>query len=171
MKKTLSVLLLFMLLGSLSFLAYNVLSKINHKKIVEMQIKKIPDFAYYSIAGELFTNKNLKENTPLVFLYFNTECEHCKNEITEIQKNIQKFKNLQLVLISLEQPKKILDFANNYRLNQYENINFLSDSKATFAAKFDIVSVPTVVLYGKDKQLIEKIKGEVNIEKILKKIK
>ena len=55
------------------------------------------------------------------------------------------------------------------KLLHYDNIYFLSDSKISFATTFDVKSMPCLVLYDKDNNLIEKIKGQVKIETVLEK--
>lgn len=151
-------------------MGYKVISKINYKKEVAEHIKTIPVFSYNTISGKEFSNTDLKDEIPTVFLYFNSECEHCQNEAEQIRDNVEKFENVQLVFISFEEPKKILDFATKYKLLDYDKITFLCDSKVNFATTFDVNSMPTVVIYDKNKKLLEKIKGEVKIENILKKI-
>ena len=133
-------------------------------------MKTIPKFSYKTIEGKRFSNQDLKNNTTTVFIYFNSECEHCQSEAKQISDNIKKFVNVQLVFISFEEPKKIMGFAIKYKLIEYDNITFLCDKQVSFATTFDVNSLPTVIIYDKNKKLLEKIKGEVKIENIFKKI-
>lgn len=170
MKKILKIIIPVLVLFLLVFMCYKVITKINHKKEVAEHIKTIPLFSYSTINGGKFTNKDLKENSPVLFLYFNSECEHCQSEASQIKENINEFKNVQLVFISFEKPIQIEEFATKYKLNQYANITFLCDSKVSFATAFDVNSLPTVIIYDKAKKLVKKIKGEIKVETILKKI-
>jgi hypothetical protein len=77
---------------------------------------------------------------------------------------------VQLVFVSFEDSKKITAFANNYKLNHYDNITFLSDTKVTFATTFDVKSVPALVIYGANQNLLEKIKGQTKVTTILKNL-
>ena len=86
-----------------------------------------------------------------------------------VQQNIEQLKDIQVVFISYEPVEKIKQFANNYKLLNYDNIYFLSDSKISFATTFDVKSMPCLVLYDKDNNLIEKIKGQVKIKTVLEK--
>lgn len=170
MKKYLKIIIPILVLGAIAFMGYKVVSKINHKKEVAENIKMIPEFTYHTISGKEFSNSDLKNAIPTVFLYFNSECEHCQSEAEEIRDNTEKFQNVQLVFISFEEPKKITVFAKKYKLIGYDNITFLCDSKVSFATTFDVNSLPSLVIYDRNKKLIEKIKGEVKIENILKKV-
>ena len=170
MKKYLKIIIPILILGSIAFMGYKVISKINHKKEVAEHIKTIPEFSYKTVDGKVFSNTDLKENIPTIFLYFNSECEHCQSEAEQIRDNIKKFANVQLIFISFEEPKTITAFATKYKLIGYDKITFLCDSKVSFATTFDVNSLPTVVIYDQNNRLVEKIKGEVKIENILKKI-
>jgi peroxiredoxin len=171
MKKILKIIIPILILGSLTFMGYMVVTKIKYKNKISENIKTIPTFSYKTINGEVFCNKDLKNDTPKVFLYFNSECEHCQSEAEQIRDNVEKFANVQLVFISFEKPDKIVAFATKYKLNHYDNITFLCDSKVSFSITFDVKSLPTIVIYDKNKKLLEKIKGQVKVETILKKIK
>jgi len=171
MKQYLKTIVAILVLSLLAFMGYKVISKINHKKEVAENIKTIPAFSYKTTKGEVFSNKDLKNDTPTLFLYFNSECEHCQSEAEQIRDNVEKFANVQLIFISFEVPKKIEYFSTKYKLNHYDNINFLCDSKVSFSITFDVKSLPTIVIYDKNKKLLEKIKGQVKVETILKKIK
>ena len=154
----------------LVFMGIEVISKINHKKEVAENIKTIPSFQYQDLNSAVFTNKNLKPNSATVFLYFNSECEHCQAEAQMIKENIDKFKPFQLVFISFKKPEKIESFAIQYKLLDYDNVNFICDSKVTFATTFDVKSLPCLVLYDEDQHLIEKIKGQIKPEVLIEKL-
>ena len=87
-----------------------------------------------------------------------------------IQANIEKFNDFQLVFISFEKPNIIKSFAATHQLFNYDNIYFLSDTKATFATTFDVKSLPCLVLYDKNQHFIEKIKGQTKTDVILEKL-
>lgn len=156
-------------IGLLVFMGYKVISKINHKNEVAQNIKTVPVFSYENIKGGIFTNKDLKE-IPTLFIYFNSECEYCNEETQMIKKNGEKLKDFQLVFISFEKSDLIKAFATKYQLTTYDNVHFLSDTKASFATTFDVQSLPCLVLYDKNQHLIEKIKGQTKVETIVKKL-
>lgn len=54
---------------------------------------------------------------------------------------------------------------------KYDNIHFLYDKQNSFASTFDVSGLPTIVIYDEQKQLIEKIKGQIKINHILQKLK
>lgn len=167
MKNKFKVLLPILFLTGLAFVGYKIITKIQYKNQVAKNIKTIPQFEYLNINGDIFDNRNLKAKTPTIFIYFNTECEFCNEEATMIEQNISKFNNVQLVFVSFEKPSAISEFAKTHKLLNHDNVYFLSDSKAAFATTFDVKSLPCLVLYNKNQQLIEKIKGQTKAETLL----
>lgn len=170
MKRFLKIALPFLFTCLISFLGYQIISKINHKKEVAENIKNIPGFSYKNINGDFFTNQDIKINTPTLFVYFNSECEYCNKEAVMIRENVEKFQKVQLIFISFEKPEHIKRFAIRNQLYSYSNIHFLWDYKVTFSTTFDVNSLPCLVLYDKNQKLIEKIKGQKKIEILLKKL-
>ena len=170
MKKYFKIILPVLFLGLLGFLIFQINSKIKHKNEVAVNIKTIPNFDFQNVNGGRFTNENLMKNTPTLFIYFNSECEFCNEEAEMIKQNIDKFSQIQLIFISIENPHKIKGFAINHKLKNYDKINFLSDTKVSFAPTFDVKSLPCLVLYDKDYHLIEKIKGQIKPEALIEKL-
>jgi peroxiredoxin len=169
MKKTLKILIPILVISLLAFMGYQVVSKINHKKQVAENIKKMPAFSYVTLENKAFTQQNLAQNKPTLFIYFNSECDFCNHEAEMVQQNIEQLKAIQVVFISYEPVEKIKQFATKFNLLHHAKISFLSDSKINFATTFDVKSMPCLVLYDKDNNLIEKIKGQVKIETVLEK--
>ncbi len=170
MKKYLKILLPILFIGLLGYFGFQIVSKINHKNQVAENIKIMPTFSYENVKGGVFSNKSIIANKATLFVYYNSECEFCNEEAKMIQENSTKFSSRQLVFISNESPAAIMAFATKHKLNNYDNISFLSDRKMSFRTTFDVNSLPCMVLYDKDKKLIEKIKGQIKVEALLKKL-
>lgn len=170
MRKPIKIILTLLFISIFVFLGYRIVNKINYKNEVKKHIKTIPVFLYQNIKGKTFTNENLKKGTPTIFIYFNTDCEHCNTEAQTIKETITKFKGIELIFVSFEKPQLIKKFAERHQLNNYDNVYFLYDSKVTFAPTFDVNSIPCIVLYDKNHQLIEKIKGQTKPEVLIKKL-
>ncbi|MCZ8332106.1 MAG: redoxin domain-containing protein [Flavobacterium sp.] len=170
MKKFLKIFLPILFISIFCYFGYQIFSKIQHKKEVAENIKILPKFEYQNINGGYFTNANLKVNTSKLFIYYNSECDFCNEEAKMIKENKDKFDTTQIIFISFEAIEKIKQFATTHQLDSYDNINFLCDSKITFATTFDVKSMPCIVLYDKNNNLIEKIKGQTKAETLIKKL-
>ena len=170
MKKTLKIVIPILVLSLLAFIGYKVVSKINHKKQVAENIKQMPNFSYLTLENKVFTQENLVQNKPTLFIYFNSECDFCNHEAEMVQQNVTQLQDIQVVFISYEPIEKIKQFASKFKLLNHDNIYFLCDSKITFATTFDVKSMPCIVLYDKNNNLIEKIKGQTKAETLIKKL-
>jgi peroxiredoxin len=167
MKKKVRILIALLLISLVGFLGYKITNTLKAKKEAAERIQTIPNFSFFNLEGTVYTQENLP-NKPIVFVYFNSECDFCKTEATKIQERLIDFKNTQLVFISFEDKKAISQFATTYQLNNQENVLFLEDRKATFSQIFDANSIPFILVYDTNKKLLQKFKGATKIDAILK---
>lgn len=170
MKNYLKPLIGIFLVSLLAFLGYNISKKISYKKEVAERIQTIPTFSFLTLNNKTFSEEELTKNTYKVFVYYNSECDYCQLEATQISDNLTQFKNTQIIFVSFEPIDGIKKFAENHNLLDKENISFLQDKEMIFEELFDAKSIPFMLLYSKDNQLIEKYKGATKIENILKHI-
>ncbi len=45
-----------------------------------------------------FTKEDLPKKSAVMLMLFNPQCDHCQHETEEIIKNIDRFKNIQIVM-------------------------------------------------------------------------
>ena len=154
-------------LGLLCFLGYQVYTKMQYKEEVETALKTMPDFSFETLEGKTFTQNNLETDQPTVLIYFNSGCDYCQHEAQSIEQHIESFKDVQLVFVSYETKETIQQFSKTYKLNNYDNIILLCDTRDDFATRFDATSIPYLLIYDKDKKLIAKHKGQLKAEKII----
>ncbi len=171
MKKRLKRIILILLLIALSYLGYCVISKIYYKTEIESLLQTIPEFHFTTLEGKEFNNSNLKQNTPIVFIYFTTECGYCHYEAQDFSNNIKQFKDVQLIFVSTETKEAITHFAKTYQLYNMPNITFLHDTTYNFSNRFDATCIPYVLVYNSNQQLIRRYKGQLTSESIRKLIK
>lgn len=170
MKKYLKPIIGILLVSLIIFLGYNITKKISYKKEVAERIKTIPNFTFLTLNNKTFSEKELTKNTHKLFVYFNSDCDYCQSEASQISENLIQFKDTQLVFVSFEPIEGIKQFAKTYNLLYKENTIFLQDKEMVFEELFDAKSIPFMLLYSKDNQLIKKYKGATKIDHILKHI-
>ncbi|WP_456378388.1 peroxiredoxin family protein [Lutibacter sp.] len=170
MKKYLKPIIGIILVSVLVFLGYSITKKISYKNEVAERIRNIPKFSFLNLNNAVFTQNGLTKNSYKLFVYFNSECEYCQSEAAQISKNIKQFKNTQLIFVSYEPFERIKQFAKTYNLLNKKNIAFLQDKEMIFEELFDAKSIPFMLLYSKENQLIEKYKGATKVNNILKHI-
>lgn len=169
MKKYIKIVIPLILFLGIGVMLMITIKKIEQSKIIAKQIEIIPEFEFLEIAtGKLFTNLQINENKPTLFIYFNTECEHCLYEAEQINKNFEQFNNCQIIMISIEEPEILNVFARKYKLINHSNLFILYDKDLMFEKIFGNCSFPSSFIYNKDKELVKVFKGEVKIDALLK---
>ena len=156
------------IISLLSYLGYSVITKVKQKNKISKQIQTIPKFELKTLDNVSFTNQNLKQNVSTVFIYFNSDCDFCHHEAKNISQNLNKFKNVQFIFVSFEETEVIKKFAELHKLNNKESIIFLEDKKGEFSTIFNASSIPYILIYDKNNELIKKHKGQLNASGILR---
>ena len=110
----------------------------------------LPDSTTY------FTKADLDKKKPTMLMLFNPQCEHCQHETGEIIKNIDKFKDIQIVMATSMLFDSMFTFREKY------NPNFF------LVTYFMIRNLPFLAFYDKKKELISVFEGSLPIDKVLK---
>jgi cytochrome oxidase Cu insertion factor (SCO1/SenC/PrrC family) len=167
MRKKMKIVFSLSLFILISILFYKINSKLDYKKEVTERIKTIPKFSFRTLKNKFYTEKNI-QNKPTIFIYFNSDCDFCHHEAKSISKNLNKFKKVQFIFVSFEETEEIKKFAELYKLDNQENIIFLEDKKGVFSTTFNANSIPYILIYNKNKELIKKHNGQLNANGILR---
>lgn len=167
MKKKLIIAIGLMALCTASFLTYSIIKKYNQNKSVAKQKQRLPNFILYSQEGASFSSRNLKDNNAVCIFYYNAECEHCQYEAEQISKNVNAFKDIQVVMVSTNTPGETASFAKAYKLDQAGFI-WLYDKEYNFYKWFGKAVTPSVYIYNAQHRLIKEYTGEVKIEAVTK---
>jgi peroxiredoxin len=122
----------------------------------ELNRKKgtLPSFVYYTLDGNVFTEKDLKKGQRLMIVYFNPLCDVCVRETKEIVDNIDYFKDIQILMISPNRKDEIMSFAKEFRLNKYPQVTVLYDQYDKFYKEFQAIGYPSLYLYDENRNLI-----------------
>lgn len=167
MNRKLLALLAILVLFFITLLVYKINNAIKIKARIEHNIVDLPNFSFYNLQQQPFTKDSLPINKPSLFIYFNTDCEHCQYEATEIVKNTTALRDDNIVFVSNQPYTNIRQFDNAYHLSQYSFIRLLKDSTDNFYKTFGTSTVPSLVLYNSKGALIKNYKGEVDITTVI----
>ncbi len=138
-------------------------------RAVDRVKEKIALLKSLSIVSMDSSKYELPNNTiPTIIILFNTTCEHCQYEATEIKKSITSFSQLSILMVSSEPIKTIKAFSKEYGLSNEASVTFAKINRDDVYETFGSVSIPHIFIYGKDRKLIKEFKGETKIEAILK---
>ena len=130
----------------------------------------VPEFTFFVAQTNqpvMRTSLAIEGNT--VFLFFDTGCIHCRNEMVLMGDNFDQFKNATFYLVS-QQDKSIVDeFMNTYgqKLKDKHNVHVLLDRNYEFLAKFKPLQYPALYVYGPDRKLKSYLDGENDLNSLL----
>lgn len=110
----------------------------------------------------------LQKDKPLFILFFNTECDHCQHETEQLIKNIDKFKDIQIVMATTKSLTDMKTFIAQHKLNKYPQITVGRDVAYIMPSFYEMKNLPYLAFYDKNKKLISTFEGALGIEGILK---
>ncbi|MFO7890536.1 MAG: hypothetical protein R6V04_09385 [bacterium] len=99
---------------------------------------------------------------------FNSDCEHCMYELNVINDNYQKFKNINIYLLTAEENFNTRDYLNKFtRFKKANNVKWGSINNNEFKNKLGGFGVPYILIFDKYGVLLNKITGEIKLTKLL----
>ena len=106
-KRILIVILIFIVLSLVGWMVYSSIMTIKAKEEMTSRISEVPEFQFLSMDSSFVSVKSNFDDSPLVILYFNTECEYCQSEVLDIVENKDELENINLlhILIHVDHPK------------------------------------------------------------------
>ncbi|MEY3060408.1 MAG: hypothetical protein RL000_1760 [Bacteroidota bacterium] len=138
------------------------------------QVRSLPEFRFFRMDnGAEVTHKNVTPGKKTLFVFFDTECPHCRVAITEYNHNQAKLNDINVFLITRDQKAVVNSFLNEVgaKLLTKKNVTVLSDYQNQFIGKFLPKKFPSMFLFGINRQLLIYTDEEKDIPIILEKIK
>ncbi|MDM1293197.1 redoxin domain-containing protein [Sphingobacterium sp. N143] len=131
----------------------------------------LPNFTFYQLrSGIRVTNENVAKDKNTVFILFDPGCSHCQHEATELEKNIDRLKDVNIYYISMNDPALVLGFFDTFapKLSKSSNVEVLIDKDQTFIQSIHVPSqFPANYVYGADGKLKTHWEGEKNINEAI----
>lgn len=127
----------------------------------------IPPFTILQTDSTNLTKDNLKHHQPTLIMYFSPDCDHCKHQWAEMEKNMKELKKYQIVMVTYQPFNEMVDFYNEHKIAGYPNIKMGRDTKFFLPPFFKIKSLPFQALYDKKGELITTFEGNVEVGKVL----
>jgi peroxiredoxin len=104
---------------------------------------------------------DIPSNKPVVFFYFSPFCPYCKAQTNNIVENIDKLKDIQFYFVTNYPLAAVKHFNEEHKLTKYPNITTALDSANVVGEYFEIVGVPFMAIYGKNKILNKTFMGKI----------
>lgn len=125
----------------------------------------LPPLQITTRTGEKYTEKDFKKYNNILVMMFNPTCDHCQEETTILQKNIDKFGNTKILLVSAPSMIEYLEFYNNVtRYSKYPELTVGVDSAGFIDKTFTYESLPQINIYDKDRKLVKIFSGVVQYD-------
>lgn len=131
----------------------------------------IPDFTVYTATdSSAFTKEDLKKKKATVLMIFSPECGHCQNVTRELTKNIDHFKNTQILMVTWLPYSEMMGFYHNFKIGEYPEITMGWDKKDFFLPYYQVQMYPKLVVYDKHGKYVDSFNGEINLEDVWKAV-
>ena len=131
--------------------------------IPSFTIMKSPD-------STAFSKRDLKRNIATVFFVFNPDCEYCQHETRDLLKNINKFKNAQIIMVSYMPYDMISDFYKEYKISKYPGITMGKDNDYLFLKFFKLKILPSTIVYDSNGKFKKIFRERVDMDILLKEL-
>ncbi len=150
-----------------------VLLMISGSAVAQVPAATIPKFKFARQDKSYFTNKQLATGKKLFFIFFDTECDHCRHAINFLNSRHTELNNAAVYLLTLDDPAKTRAFLKQQAPNLVtkKNVTILRDHQNEFINKFKPRKYPSLFLYSADKKLILYEDDEKQLPVFLKHIK
>lgn len=135
--------------------------------------KKIPPFTFYQLDNTAFANSNLPKGKKILFVFFDTGCEHCQRSVARYNQHMAELRNAAVYFVTLDFKEKIDRFMDKYGSNirKEGNVLILQDRQFQFISRFQPKKYPSMFLYSPQQQLLFYSDDETAVDTILKMVK
>ncbi|GAA3946196.1 redoxin family protein [Chitinophaga oryziterrae] len=129
---------------------------------------KMPAFnLLLSDSTTYLSTQNIPAGKPVLFFYFATYCPYCRAQLEDIIKDINKFKDTHIYMVTNSPYSEVKDYMKEFKLDKYPNITMNLDYKNFFIDSFKVKGVPFMAVYNGDKKLQETFSGKVPTSDLL----
>ena len=128
----------------------------------------IPPFTLLDIDSTNFTRDNLAKNKATLIMFFSPDCPHCQHQTTDLLADMDKLKNVQIIMATYQPMEELKLFNEQYKLFNYNNIKIGRDTKFFFPPFYRMKNLPYLALYDKHGKLLTTFDGNVKMDKLIK---
>lgn len=113
---------------------------------------------------------SIPKDKPIVFMFFQSDCSHCQDEMTSITENAPLIRDWQILLVSRQPLDSIRSFSYRNNLHEFRNITVCKDTGMMFFKVFQMQSIPSSVIYDANGDLRVRYDGAIDVFKMKKYI-
>ncbi len=132
--------------------------------------KLIPSFKLLNVDSVLFTESVLVKNKHTLFMLFNPDCGHCKEQLELLLTIPEITQNTQVILATGEPLHKLKTFREKYELDKYPFIFIGKDYKYFFGGYFQPRTIPVLAFYNKEQKFVSLHQGNATKKQVQKSL-
>lgn len=170
-RKIIIIVFLLLVVSGVAYMLMNIVSGADKKQKLKAG-NTIPEFTFYTLDEQPFTQNDLAPDKAILLLHFHPQCPDCKVETTQLMKDIDGFKNDQVLMVTRSGNPKLVSFVQELELNNYNQIKVLTYKNDDFYAIFGSDVNPSYYIYNSDHVLTGFYKGSLKmtlVEKLMRK--
>ena len=135
----------------------------DHSRQESYSKNPLPKFRFISVNNsQIVSSDAISTNSPIVFIYFNPDCDHCQKETKSIIQHIEMLKSAQLYWISNDSLEPLRQFKEIFGFGKFSNAFICQDYKYSFYNCFLPSEVPYIIIYNKGGRLKRIFKGQTD---------
>jgi thiol-disulfide isomerase/thioredoxin len=125
-----------------------------NKPIADFNIL-LPDSATY------FNTTGLPAGRKTVLFYYSPTCPYCRAQMREIVNNIERYKDVQLLVITGADFKSMKGFNTYFKLENYPNVITGIDTGNVMVKVYQAYGVPFTAFFDQRKRMIAAYSGRI----------
>ncbi len=125
------------------------------------QAGKLPPFSMMQGNGKVFKAQYLPMGKPIIIIYFDPDCDHCKNTTKELLAKSDQFKKASIAMVTFLPVDKVIEFEKKYELKKFKNIYVGTEGNAFFLKNYyRLITMPYIALYTKNGDIVKEYRTE-----------
>ena len=138
-------------------------------------IENIPPFHILTKDSVYLTPANLKKGKPVMIIYFAPDCSHCQRLMYEMQPEMSKFKDIQIVMITFTQTsllQMLREFYKDYNFVKYPNIMMGTEYPNYVVQRYyQVANTPYIAIYDHKGKLVQTFAKVPKMEDLIAAVK
>lgn len=131
--------------------------------VTGLESKPISDFNILLSDSTTYfnTTTSLRAGRKTVLFYYSPTCPYCRAQMREIVNNIERYKNVQLLVITGADFKSMKDFNTYFKLENYPNVITGIDTGNVMVKVYQAYGVPFTAFFDEQQRMIAAYSGRI----------
>lgn len=128
----------------------------------------LPDLYLIQVDSTVFTTADLRKQQPTLIFFFSPSCDHCQKQWAEMEKNKDKFKDIQIIMATYQPFDEMVYFYQKHEIGtKWPNVRLGRDVNFKLPPYYQMQGIPYQALYDSRGKLITTFESNVPISKVL----